>query len=101
MFQRKGKAGMKFEYRGRDTHDRPRVVSGKALRYVTARGFKEEVFYTKKKMKKIPTLSSDSAAMERLIPHVVYAKTKANWPGFLQADNYACRWSGFLQIIRG
>jgi len=99
MFERTGKAGMIFMYRGRDTGNQMKTVKGRALRYVISRGFKEEVFYTGKNSR-IPNLNRN-AAMERVVPHVVYAKSKSNWPGFARADNYACRWTGFLEVKRG
>lgn len=99
MFQKKGKAGMIFMYRGRDTYNRMKTVSGKALRYVTAHGLKEQVYYTGANSR-IPDMRGQ-AEQERVVPHVVYANTKTPWPGFSRADNFACRWSGFLSISRG
>jgi hypothetical protein len=99
MFEKRGRAGMIFMYRGKDTNNEMRTVNGKALRYVTTRGFKEEVYYTGANTR-IPNLNS-KAAMERVVPHVVYASSKTNWPGFSSADNFACRWTGDLEIQRG
>lgn len=99
MFQAKGQAGMIFMYRGKDTRNEMQTVSGQALRYVAANGFKEEVYYTGA-YKRMPNLNRN-AAMERVVPHVVYAASKANWPGFSRSDNFACRWTGELEIKRG
>jgi len=99
MFEKSGRAGMVFMYKGRDTHNELKTVTSKALKHVSAHGFKEEVFYTGANTK-VPAVMNN-AAMERVVPHVVYAKTKGNWPGFQRADNFACRWTGFLEIKRG
>jgi len=99
MFEKRGQAGMVFMYRGKDTRNEMKVVSGSALRYIAAKGFKEEVFYIAA-ASRLPNLNG-KAAMERVVPHVVYASSKTNWPGFGRSDNFACRWSGFLEIDRG
>jgi len=99
MFEKRGQAGMVFMYRGKDTRNEMKVVSGSALRYIAAKGFKEEVFYIGASSR-LPNLNR-KAAMERVVPHVVYASSKTNWPGFARDDNFACRWSGFLEIDRG
>lgn len=99
MFQKDGKAGMVFMYQGKDTRNEMRVVGQEVLRYFTARGFREEVFYIAD-LTRMPSFDK-KAAMERVIPHVVYANTKSNWPGFAQSQNFACRWTGNLEIKRG
>jgi len=109
MFNKRGRSGMVFMYRGRDTRNRMKVVSGSALRYIAAKGFKEEVFFNIGASTNLPSITADAkqwdalggARMERVVPHVVYASSKTNWPGFAGSDNYACRWSGFLAIDRG
>jgi hypothetical protein len=100
MFQKGGQAGMIFQYKGRDTQNRMKTVAGKALNYVAANGFKEEVFYTGQTYTTMPNLRRN-AVMERVVPHVVYANTKSNWPGFSRNENFACRWTGYLSIGRG
>jgi len=100
MFQKGGQAGMIFQYKGRDTQNRMKTVAGKALNYVAANGFKEEVFYTGQTYTTMPNLRRN-AVMERVVPHVVYANTKSNWPGFSRNENFACRWTGYLNIGRG
>merc|ERR1719163_346947 len=80
MFEKSGSAGMIFMYRGRDTSNQMKTVSGSALRYLTAKGFKEEVYYTGA-YTRMPNLNRN-AAIERIVPHVVYGKSKTSWPGF-------------------
>jgi hypothetical protein len=99
-FEKDAKAGMQFMYKGKDTHNEMVTVKGRALRFLTARGFKEEAYYTSGDVKVVPNLG-EGAAMMRVVPHVVYANSKGAWPGFTQADNFACRWTGNLEIKRG
>jgi len=96
-FENGGYAGCVFQYRGADTGNRFRLVSGNALRYVAEAGFKEEVYYNLRRLRSIPNLNRN-AAMERVVSQVVYANTNRNWPGYTSSQNFAVRWTGTLQI---
>jgi len=99
-FNSGGKSGCLFHYRGADTGNKDRLVAGEALRYKMERGFKEEVYYNLRGLKRIPNLNKKNASMQRVIPQVTYANTAGKWPGYAVSDNFASRWSGVLQISR-
>lgn len=97
FFENGGYAGCLFQYRGADTGNRDRLVSGSALRYVAQAGFKEEVSYNMRGLRSVPNLNRH-ADMERIVPQVLYGNTNRNWPGYRSSQNFAVRWTGRLQI---
>jgi len=99
MFERGGYAGMIFKYRGADTGNRMRLVSGNAIKLVRGRGFMEQVHYLGN-VRNFPNFNR-SPAITRVVNRVAYGSTTRNWPGIGRRDNFACRWIGYLQVSRG
>ena len=69
------------------------------LRYYTEKGFREEVYYMKG-LKKIPALNKATAATQRVVPYINHPSSSKAWRGFVRAENFACRWSGWMTISR-
>jgi hypothetical protein len=61
------------------------------------RGLQEEVFYFKQG-DKVPSFEGRSPNMVRAVNQVSYKRTKGKWSGFISAQDFAVRWSGFLII---
>jgi len=64
------------------------------------RGLKEEAFYLRHGLNRVPNLHRKRLSMVRKVYSVNYRSTSGNWPGFSVRDRFAVRWSGFL-IISG
>jgi len=60
-------------------------------------GLKEEIFPGLKNLKKVPNLNALTPRMDQVVSTVNYPNTKGAWPRH-PAENFAARFSGFLQI---
>jgi len=101
-FQKGGKAGLVVLYKAPRTKSFRTLKSEiglKMLQHPLERGLKEEIYYGGKNSR-IPNLNKKPDSM-RIVKNVNYKLTKANFPGFTKADNFAVRWSGELSISRG
>jgi hypothetical protein len=97
-FQGQGKAEFQFKWRyGKSKKFKP--VTRRNLRYLTENGFREEVYYLKG-LKKIPDLNKPTPATQRNIPYINHPDSSKPWRGFVRAENFACRWSGWMTISR-
>jgi len=99
-FQKGGKAGMMFRYKNLAQKKSPwKTVTAKMLRHLNTPGLKEEIYYGGK-YSKVPDLNKKTANVQRFVPVVNYRSSKAKWRGFTKSENFAVRWSGFLNIIK-
>jgi hypothetical protein len=118
MFERGGGAGMEVYYSGPDTSNRRTKISASKFffdgkvpttttpppptapppppSYVVA-GLKEEVWYKKYGMRKLPT-SWSSPSFTRKIAKIDYRSTGRPWSGLKERDNFAVRWTGYVKI---
>jgi hypothetical protein len=118
MFERGGGAGMEVYYRGPDTSNRRTKMSaskfffdGKVPTTTTpppptappppptklVAGLKEEVWYKKYGMRKLPT-SWSSPSFTRGVTKIDYRSTGSTWSGLTERDNFAVRWTGYVKI---
>jgi len=106
FFERGGKAGMLFRFKGADTRNRwsfgqSNVYCSRALRRKASRksGLKEETFYFRQG-RGVPNLQRRRPNRVRTVGRVWYGNTNKAWPGFARRDNFAVRWTGLLGIRR-
>jgi hypothetical protein len=97
-FEKDGGQGCVFEYSGQDTSNQKVVVGQSALRTnPVLDGLLEEVFYLEQS-NSMPNLNDHQPNMARSVDTVDYAETEDKFPGFDKADNFAVRYTGFVQI---
>merc|ERR1719373_326007 len=118
FFERGGGAGMELSYSGADTSRRRKSVpasqfffDGKVPATTTpppptapppppsklVPGLKEEVWYKKYGMSRLPT-SWSSPSETRAAAMIDYRNTGGTWSGFTERDNFAVRWTGYVKI---
>jgi hypothetical protein len=101
FFKRKseGDAGVVFKWEGPDCNcDKMVPVPTSALRQnIVTEGLTEEAFYFDQG-KKIPDLSGMSPNLARAVDTVNYKGTSGAFSGFARKDNFATRWTGFVEI---
>jgi len=97
-------SGCIFKYNiagiGKKMSARMYTVPRKMLMYRPAQGLKEEIFTGIKGMKKVPDLNKPTPAMDKVVNTINFPSNKGAWIGHPAKDNYAARFSGFLQITQ-
>jgi hypothetical protein len=102
MFEKGGGAGMLFKFKGPDSgntwsYGQNFIYYGKGASSALTSGFMEKVFYFSQGSN-LPDLNGRKADMVRTTQRVWYPSTGSAWPGYRTADNFAVRWTGFLNI---